>query len=324
MEVSEEKKLTLRAVLCEFGLSNAQLKQAVSCGKVLIHGVPTADTGRMVRRPEVSYVPDARRLTPGRDLCVLYKDPDLVVVWKPSGWLSVKAPGRSRDTDVVSFVGKLYGGSFVVHRLDEGTSGVMMVALNEATQFKIKALLEKHDIERRYLALVRGCPEKNRWTMDTHFVRNRGDGLRGSGQPGPEAKHAVTHFEVVQRLETGVSLVRATLESGRTHQVRIHLAESGHPVLGDKLYADSGSARRFPRVALHAAILGFKHPSTSESKYFDVPLADDMERFRRGAATKKTPGPGSGCGERSKSKRLSPEAKRRAKVKAKKAKKKGR
>ncbi|MEE3248712.1 MAG: RluA family pseudouridine synthase, partial [Chloroflexota bacterium] len=320
MEVSEEEKLTLRAVLREFGLSNTQLKRAVSCGKVLIRGVPTADTGRMVRRPEVSYVPDARRLTPGRDLCILYKDPDLVVVWKPSGWLSVRAPGRSRDSDVVSYVGKLYGGSFVVHRLDEGTSGAMMVALNEATQFKIKALLEKHDIERRYLALVRGRPEKDRWTMETHFVRNRGDGLRGSGEAGPEAKHAVTHFEVVQRLETGVALVRATLESGRTHQVRIHLAESGHPVLGDKLYADSGSARRFPRVALHAAVLGFKHPSTGESKYFDIPLADDLEQFRRGAATKKPLEPGSRREEKRKSKRLSPVAKRRAKVKAKKVK----
>ena len=277
---TEPKQELLRAVLRERGLSNSELKQAASRGKVRLRGVPTADLGRPVWPEDVAVVPDAPRVTPGRDLAVLYRDHHLAVVWTPSGLLSVRASGRGSEPDLVSSVGRIFGQSYPVHRLDEETSGVMMVALNERTQFEIKRLLEHHDVERRYLALVRGYPTEERWSMDTQLVRDRGDGKRGTGE-GEDSKSAFTQFELIQKLEGGVSLVEATLETGRTHQVRIHLAESGLPVLGDKLYGDKGSARKAPRVALHAAVLGFEHPMTHEELYFDIPLADDLEQLRR-------------------------------------------
>jgi len=283
--MTDEQKTPLRAILRELGLSNAQIKQAAARGKIRLRGVPTADMARLVHTNDVSYVPDAPKLIPGRDLAVLFRDKDLAIVWKPSGWLSVKAAGRSADIDVVSYVAKLFEQSFVVHRLDEETSGVMMVALNESTQTKIKALLEKHDVERKYLALVEGRPGPTEWSMDTMLVRNRGGGLRGSGS-GKDAKRARTHFVVLERFASNAALVQATLETGRTHQVRIHLAESGHPVLGDRLYGNKSSARRSPRVALHAAWLGFVHPRSAEKKTFDIPLADDLERLRRELAMK--------------------------------------
>ena len=273
-------ELTVRAVLSKQGLTNSEIKQGAERGKIWLRGAPTSDLGRLVNPEDVTYMPEAPRLVPGRDLAVLFRDDDLAVVWKPSGWLSVRAPGRGDERDLVSYVGNLFGQSFVVHRLDEETSGVMMVALNERMQFEIKRLLENHDIERRYLALVKGVPTQTHWTMETTFVRNRGDGLRGSGQ-GENGKRAFTQFELVEKLEGGVSLVQATLETGRTHQVRIHLAESGHPVLGDRLYGDNRSSRKCPRVALHAAVLGLKHPKTGEKLYFDIPLADDLEQLRR-------------------------------------------
>ena len=272
--------VVLRSVLKDLGLSNAEIKQAGANGKVLVRGVPTADGGRMVYADEVQYLPDARKIRPGRDLVILHRDYNIAVVNKPSGWLSVKANNQRSKADVVSFVGKLFKESFAVHRLDQDTSGVMMVALDEDSQYRIKELFEVHDVERRYLALVQGRPGKSKWTVESNLVRNRGDGKRGTGEDDEEGKRALTHFKIIERLR-GATLVEATLETGRTHQVRIHLAEAGHPVLGDKLYGNEGSSRRFPRVALHAAVLGFDHPSTQLKMRFDVPLADDMEKLRR-------------------------------------------
>ena len=281
----ESELMTVRAVLREEGLSNSEIKQGAERGKIRLRGVPTSDMGRLVLPHDVEYVPDAPRLTPGRDVAILYRDDDLAVVCKPSGLLSVKAQGRGGDRNLVGYLSRLFGKAYAVHRLDEQTSGVMMVALNERTQFEIKRLLEHHDVERRYLALVRGFPSQERWSMETDLVRDRGDGKRGSGR-GDDAKRAFTEFALVEKLPGGTALIEATLETGRTHQVRIHLAESGHPVLGDKLYGDMGSSRRCPRVALHAAVLGLEHPMTGEELYFDVPLADDLERVRRAQITR--------------------------------------
>jgi len=277
--IEPPQKVLLRTILKDLGLSNAEIKQAAASGKVMLRSIPTADMGRVVLEDEVQYVADARKIRPGRDLVIVYRDYDLVVVAKPSGWLSVKANNQRGKSDVVSFVGKLFDDSFAVHRLDQETSGAMMVALDEDTQYRIKELLEVHDVERKYLALVQGRPGKSSWTTVSNLVRNRGDGKRGTGE-SDDGKKAITHFKIIERLR-GATLVEATLETGRTHQVRIHLAEAGHPVLGDKLYGNAGSSRRFARVALHAAVLGFEHPKTHQNLRFDVPLADDMEQLRR-------------------------------------------
>lgn len=278
-QVPEPATLPLRMVLRDLGLSNAELKRAAATGKVHLRGVPTADLGRQVVREQVSYLPEAKKLTPERDLAILYRDEHIAVVWKPSGWLSVRANNQKKTTNVVGFVKKLFGEGLAVHRLDQETSGLMMVALTESAQTGIKGLLKEHDVERRYLALVQGRPAKSRWTTESMLVRNRGDGKRGTGE-AHNAKRAFTSFRLIEKLH-GASLIEATLETGRTHQVRIHLAEAGHPVLGDKLYGTSGSSRKSPRVALHAAVLGLKHPVTGEQLKFDAPLADELELLRR-------------------------------------------
>ena len=118
-------------------------------------------------------------------------------------------------------------------------------------------------------------------------MRDRGDGRRGSLERHLEpdaqvtAKEAITEVRCLERLPTGVSLVEATLHTGRTHQVRVQLAEAGFPVLGDTLYGPPSVSRKGPRLALHAAVLGFEHPRTGEKLRFEAPLADDLERYRR-------------------------------------------
>jgi hypothetical protein len=161
----------------------------------------------------------------------------------------------------------------------------MLVARTDAAQFALKELFEAHTVERRYLALVRGSfPEGPAREIRTMMVRDRGDGLRGSGHSF-DAKPAITWLQRVESYGK-VSLVEAKLETGRTHQVRIHLAELEHAVLGDPLYADRHVAGLSSRLALHAARLAFRHPFTGEPLHFDAPLADDLEILRRKFAEK--------------------------------------
>ena len=272
--------------LRSLGLSAGAAREALRSGKVLLRGVPTSDGGRDVDPAEVQHRPDARRLTPGRDVVFLHRDEHLVVCWKPAGLLSVPAPRADGHRSVLGLVKTVCGSAFPVHRLDEETSGLLMVARTERAQLALKDLLERHEIERGYLALVKGRFPLAEQRLHSFLVRDRGDGLRGSaeGHPPRDAREATTRARAIEHLHQDASLVEARLETGRTHQVRIHLSERGHPVLGDPLYAPSSVARRAPRLALHAAILGLRHPITGQQLRWEAPLADDLEVLRRSLA----------------------------------------
>jgi 23S rRNA pseudouridine1911/1915/1917 synthase len=261
------------------GLSNREARGYLITGKVSVDGMPTIDGGREVSNHLVVVDVNAPRLQPGKDLMILRRDADVAIVYKPAGLLAVPAPGRHDVSNVLASVHAICGSAYAVHRLDEPTSGLMMVALNEVTQKGLKDQLFEHNIERGYLALVQRQMPRDPFEVRNHLVRDRGDGKRGSGE-GTGAKAASTAFECLERLP-GASVVAATLETGRTHQVRIHLAEMRYPVLGDNLYGGKGVARRAPRLALHAARLTFQHPRNGETWAFRIPLADDLEALRR-------------------------------------------
>lgn len=271
--------------------SNRDAKDLLNTGKVMYRDIPTADGGRDVDVARVVINTNAPRLQPGRDLAIIYRDSDMIVVYKPSGMLSVASPGRHDVKNVIGVVRHILSAAFPVHRLDESTSGLMMVALNEKSQQLIKDMLFKHQIERGYLALVAGLFPKKPCTVQTQLVRNRGDGLRGSRSTVLKAsskdededgvREAVTHLRLIEHLGKKASLVEARLETGRTHQVRIHLNEKHYPILGDDLYATPAAMRISPRLALHAFKLGLKHPITGKALSFEAPLADDLEALRR-------------------------------------------
>lgn len=251
--------------------------QALKTGKVKVRGVPTSDGGREVEPQEVTYDPRAHRLQPGRDLAVIFHDKHLAAVWKPSGLLSTAAPKRGRDDNLVTACARIFGAAHPVHRLDEGTSGLMLVALTPIAQTSLKKLFEDHAIRRGYLALVHGHFSKKDQTRTS--VLGRGPDGRRASVDSSEGRSATTHLQGLDDLPRGLSLVGARLETGRTHQVRIHLAEAGYPVVGDDLY---GRRRdHFKRLALHASVLEFKHPLTGRKLHFDAGLPDDMERYRR-------------------------------------------
>jgi 23S rRNA pseudouridine1911/1915/1917 synthase len=233
--------------------------------------------------------PPTTDLEPDKDVAfdILFEDAHLVVVDKPGGLVVHPARGHETGTLVHGLLARTSfervttpegdaGGSVrpgIVHRLDKGTSGVMVVAKDERTREGLKALFSRHDIERAYLAIVVGAATDR--TFETLHGRHRKDRLKFTSRV-TTGKRAVTHVSVLERLGSLATLVVCRLETGRTHQIRVHLSECGKtPILGDPVY---GQAPRDPRLrkiaehlgrqALHAAVLGFVHPVTGQKLYF--------------------------------------------------------
>ncbi len=237
-------------------------------------------------RPRTDLTPDA-----SVRFEVLHEDDDLVVLVKPAGLVVHPAAGNETGTLVHGLLAKGFfrldasadeEGNFrpgIVHRLDKGTSGVMVVARTVAAREKLKALFAAHDIERAYDAIVVGAAKDG--TFRTLHGRHPTDRKRFTSKV-TRGKHAVTRVEVLERFASA-TLVRCTLETGRTHQIRVHLAESGTPVLGDPVY---GSAPRDATLralgtklghqALHARVLGFVHPRTGRRVRFEAEWPEDF------------------------------------------------
>ena len=265
-------------------------------GKVTVNGERWIDPASRLP-PDAVVVVDqqAPRLRSSRlaDEAIVFADRDLVVVDKPPGLLSVADDEEEKDTlaQHVRTLLRRRGGREadgklgVVHRLDRDTSGLMVFARTASAQRALAALFRAHDIDRVYHALAHGRVEPRR--VETWLVPDRGDGLRGSfghyrrarGDPPPEAREAITFVQPVRPLD-GATLVECRLETGRQHQIRIHLAELGHPLLGEKVYIRDydGPVIAAPRVMLHARLLGFVHPASGKALRFErEPPADFRE-----------------------------------------------
>ena len=201
---------------------------------------------------------------------ILHEDDDLVIADKPAGLLTLSTEAGEKDT-LLSRVNaylqfryrkRPYVG--VVHRLDKETSGAVVFARSREVLRGLQELFRRHDVEREYVALVEGRVEKDAGTIGLEVVRDRGDRRRGTARPGEKGIRAVTHYRVLERF-AGATAVALTLETGRTHQIRIHLAALGHPVIGDAVYRPrhfSPPAVTAERQMLHARTLGFRHPRT--------------------------------------------------------------
>ncbi len=245
----------------------------------------TGDEVVVTIRPAVpiSLVPEAMALE------VLFEDPHLIVLDKPAGLVVHPAPGHATGTlvhgllahvdDLAGIGGELRPG--IVHRLDKETSGVMVVAKDEPTQQALSAAFKaKTDVLREYVAICAPAPSSARGTIRTLYDRHPVDRKRMSSKVD-KGKPAITHWEVVERLALGAALVRCRLETGRTHQIRVHMADSGWPLVGDQVYGRRYTgelaelARTLGRQALHAARLELEHPITHAPLAFTTePPAD--------------------------------------------------
>jgi 23S rRNA pseudouridine1911/1915/1917 synthase len=211
------------------------------------------------------------------ELRIVHRDDDLLVVDKPAG-LVVHPASSHRGETLVDRLSELAGGGEserpgIVHRLDKDTSGLMVVARNEDAHRELSRQIKAREVQREYLALVEGALGSRTGTIDAPLGRDRRRRTRRSVR-GAGEREARTHFEVLEQLAAD-TYVRARLETGRTHQIRVHFASIGHPVAGDAEYG--GRARHgLQRQFLHAAHLSFTHPATSEELSFSSELPPDL------------------------------------------------
>jgi 23S rRNA pseudouridine1911/1915/1917 synthase len=261
-----------KLVADRFKLSRRAAQEAVRNGRIDLDGERCDESGREVPLDaKIEFFPNRPqvRKVAGR-LKILHEDPHVLIVDKPAGLLTQPTPDRESDTLVsraTRYLSLRHGGGKtflgVVHRLDKDTSGALALARSHEAIRAFQKLFRDHDIERQYLAVVEGSPRRDSGKIDKALVVDRGDLRRGVARSEGEGKHAVTHFQVVERFGPVASLVACWLETGRTHQIRIHMAEMGHPVVGEKVYRpfnQPSCKARFHRQALHAQTLGFVHP----------------------------------------------------------------
>ena len=282
-------------------LSRARLQALLEEGRVSLDGRPVV-SGSAKARPglyriavpaPVAAVPEPEAIP----LAVLYEDADLIVVDKPAGMAAHPGPGSETGTLVSALLhhcaGQLSGIGGVarpgiVHRLDKDTSGVMVAAKTDRAHQRLSALFARHDIERAYVALTRGAPEPRRGRIETRLGRSPHDRkkmavLKSGG------REAVTDYAVERLFGPAdrplAARVLCRLHTGRTHQIRVHLASKGAPCLGDPVYGSGAPARPvreaieaagLRRQALHAAVLGFVHPVTGRALRFETPPPADM------------------------------------------------
>jgi 23S rRNA pseudouridine1911/1915/1917 synthase len=304
------------------GVSRSRVQLLIDQGDVLVDGLHEKASLKLRggERIDITGEPHPAPLKATAEeipLDVIYEDADLAVINKPAGMMVHAGSGqneeaRNRGTLVNALLYRFKalsatGGDLrpgIVHRLDKETSGLIVVAKNDRTHAALAELFSSRQIKKTYIALVQGAVERARGTINTNVGRDPQRRTRMTTKPLGDARAAVSHYEVVRRLANRFgkfTLVRVRIETGRTHQIRVHMASIGHPVVGDTLYGGSGhltdqvasqaatskAARRkaepeklkLGRNFLHAAQLEFPHPSTGKLLQLEAPLPVELEEF---------------------------------------------
>ena len=281
------------------GMSRSALQNLIAEGRVTLAGRPLAKNARPALGAELTVdIPPPRPLAASAEdipLEIVYEDDDLLVVDKPKGLVVHPAPGHEAGTLVNGLLAHC-GGSLsgingvlrpgIVHRIDKDTSGLLVVAKNDFAHTRLAAQIQAHTFTREYRAVVYGSVKEDRGTVDKPLGRHPVQRKKMAVLPGsPTARRAVTHFFVEERLP-GFTYLRLQLETGRTHQIRVHMQSLGHPVAGDPLYGPKKVITVLGGQCLHAGKLGFVHPRTETYMEFSAPLppyfVDFLERLRRG------------------------------------------
>jgi 23S rRNA pseudouridine1911/1915/1917 synthase len=303
---AEQAGQTLTAIVRSqmLGRSWTQVRQLIAARRVRVNQDVCLDPARRLKQADTVEVME--RPVPAQpaagSVVVRYLDDHLVVVEKPTGISTVRHPSerawparrKALSPTLEDIVPKLIARQEgrarkgplprlrVVQRLDKETSGLVVFARSVIAERELGRQFHRHTVIRRYLTIVPGFVSAR--TIRSRLVRDRGDGRRGSMNLPGQGKEAITHIEVVERLAC-YTLLACRLETGRTHQIRIHLAELGHPICGEKVYnRPLGQTARVdeseaPRLALHAAELGFVHPTKGDAMQWTMSLPSDLEAF---------------------------------------------
>lgn len=290
----------------KLGFSRAEIQRLIKGGYVFSDDESVVDNAYKVKlgdsfEIEIPPLKEAEPKPENIDLDIVYEDDDLIVVNKSAGMVVHQGAGVYDGTlvnallyhcgDSLSGIGGVKRPG-IVHRIDKETSGLLVVAKNDATHIGLAEQFEKHSIERTYYAFVYGLPNPLKGTIEGNIGRSRFD-RKKMAIVKTGGKEAVTHYEVIQAFGTYAALVKCRLETGRTHQIRVHLSSKGHHLIGDKVYDASSSAilkvpvdireyvKTYKRQALHAKTLGFIHPKTGEHLFFESDLPQDLQELEK-------------------------------------------
>jgi len=282
-------------------ISRSRVQQLIADGHVSIDGKTIKPsrliTGGLDIRVFIPAAKPTEILPQNIPLKIVYQDSDLAVIEKPAGLVVHPAQGHEDGTlvnallhhlgDLSGIGGKLKPG--IVHRLDKGTSGLMIISKNDASHAELQRQFASRKVEKKYLAVVYGSPRNDEGVFDTGYGRNPRDRKKFSSRVVSD-KRAITRWRVIERFK-GISLIEAGLVTGRTHQIRVHFADQGMPLLGDLQYGASRRARqilpvrarelvlKLDRVMLHAAEISFTHPRTGSILKFKAEMPDEMKQI---------------------------------------------
>jgi 23S rRNA pseudouridine1911/1915/1917 synthase len=312
--MSEARKLTFQATSADAGQrldmwlgnqegieSRNQAARLIEKNLIKVSGVPLLKVKSSYRlrgdeSVEASIPPANTSGLTAEDipLEILYQDHDVAIINKPAGLVTHPATSHRNGTLINALLFHIKDLSDVggverpglVHRLDKNTSGVIVIAKTNKAHVALSHLFKKHDVHRVYRAIVAGVPKKKSGTIETNLARH--PKFRKAFSSQEKGKRAVTHYEVIKTFKNVASLVEVRLETGRTHQIRVHLSEMGHPILGDNLYGIKrqktfltnpqvkNAVTQLNRQALHAAELGFEHPRTKQNIFFKSNWPDEL------------------------------------------------
>lgn len=271
-------------------LSRNYIQKMIKDGNVSVNGVPVKSNYRVQVDDIVRFViPDCIEpdiAAQNIPLDILYEDDDMLIINKPKNMVVHPAPGHYDGTLVNAVMyhcqGALSGINGVlrpgiVHRIDKDTTGSVIVCKNDEAHAAIAALLKTHDITRKYRAVVYGVLKEEQGTIDAPIGRHPSDRKKMAVNE-KNGKHAVTHYKVLERFDQ-YTYIECQLETGRTHQIRVHMASIGHPLLGDAVYTNRKSPFHLDGQVLHAMTIGFIHPGSGKYVEFEAPLPDYFEKL---------------------------------------------
>lgn len=280
--------------ICNYmdSLSRSYIQKIVKDGNVFVNDLPVKSNYKVKVDDKVRFIiPDnVEPDIPAQDipLDIIYEDKDVLIVNKPKNMVVHPAPGHYEGTivnavmyhckDALSGInGVLRPG--IVHRIDKDTTGSLIICKNDEAHNQIAAQLKEHSINRKYRAIVFGRVSQDEGVIDAPIGRHPTD-RKKMAINHKNGKHAVTHYRVLERFDK-FTYIECKLETGRTHQIRVHMTSIGHPLLGDEVYSSAKSPYKVNGQTLHAMTLGFVHPSTKEYMEFEAPLPDYFEDILR-------------------------------------------
>ena len=287
-EVDEGKRVdTYLAEKIEFSRTNIQ--RLIENEKILVNGKKTKVSYKVQNNDEISIEKEEPKEVSleAQDIPieVLYEDKDIIVINKPKGMVVHPANGNP-DGTLVNAVMSIckdslsgIGGEIrpgIVHRLDKDTSGVIIIAKNDNAHIKMSEQIKNHEVEKTYIALVRGFVKENEATINMPISRSTKDRKKMAVSRG--GKEAITHFKVIERFKD-YTLLEVKIETGRTHQIRVHLSHIGYPVVGDEVYSNGKNKWGIKGQCLHAKSLRFKHPVNGKDMFIEAPLPEYFEKL---------------------------------------------